>query len=29
MPKTLMLFGDAKGFVASMVKEFSGPGMHG
>ncbi len=29
MPKTLMLFGDAKGFVASMVKEFSGSGMHG
>jgi len=29
MPKTLMLFGDAKGFVASMLKEFAGPGMHG
>jgi NAD(P) transhydrogenase subunit beta len=29
MPKTLMLFGDAKGFVSSMVKEFAGPGMHG
>jgi NAD(P) transhydrogenase subunit beta len=29
MPKTLMLFGDAKGFVASMVKEFAGAGLHG
>ena len=24
MPKTLMLFGDAKGFVTEMVKELSG-----
>jgi NAD(P) transhydrogenase subunit beta len=26
LPKTLMLFGDAKGFVASIVKEMSGSG---
>ena len=29
MDKTLMLFGDAKGFVGSIVRELSGAGGHG
>ena len=29
MDKTLMLFGDAKGFVGSIVRELSGGGAHG
>jgi NAD(P) transhydrogenase subunit beta len=29
MDKTLMLFGDAKGFVGAIVRELSGGGSHG